>query len=76
MHTDFKQELNEQQLQVVLETERPLLVLAGAGSGKTRSLIYRCAWLIKEKKVPPKNILMVTFTNKAAKELRNRVMDL
>ncbi|HOZ92219.1 MAG TPA: UvrD-helicase domain-containing protein, partial [Candidatus Syntrophosphaera thermopropionivorans] len=76
MHTDFKQELNEQQLQVVLETERPLLVLAGAGSGKTRSLIYRCAWLIKEKKVPPKNILMVTFTNKAAKELQERLQNI
>ena len=76
MHKDFSQELNEQQLKVVVETERPLLVLAGAGSGKTRSLIYRCAWLIKEKKVSPQNILMVTFTNKAAKELQERLQNI
>ncbi|HNT52672.1 MAG TPA: UvrD-helicase domain-containing protein, partial [Candidatus Syntrophosphaera sp.] len=69
-------QLNERQLQVVTDTEGPLLVLAGAGSGKTRSIIYRCAWLLKEKQVPPWNILVVTFTNKAARELQDRLQQL
>ncbi|MCB5246695.1 MAG: UvrD-helicase domain-containing protein, partial [Candidatus Cloacimonetes bacterium] len=76
MGTDFSQELNEQQLGVVTDTEGPLLVLAGAGSGKTRSIIYRCAWLLKEKQVAPWNILVVTFTNKAARELQDRLQNL
>ncbi len=73
MTLDLSQELNEQQLRVATYSEGPLLVLAGAGSGKTRSLIYRCAWLLKEKQVPPWNILVVTFTNKAAREMQERL---
>ena len=76
MLPDFSQELNSQQLLVVTETEGPLLVLAGAGSGKTRSIIYRCAYLLRHKQVPPWNILVVTFTNKAARELKDRLENL
>ena len=76
MTTAILQSLNPAQQEAVLHTEGPVLIFAGAGSGKTRILTHRVAFLIRDKSVPPWNIMAVTFTNKAAAEMKDRVIGL
>lgn len=72
----FLDDLNDKQFEAVRATEGHVRVIAGAGSGKTRVLAYRYAYLVNELGIDPANILCITFTNKAASEMRGRIAKL
>lgn len=69
---DFRNELNEEQYAAVTAPDGPSLVIAAAGTGKTRTLVYRLAWLVQERDLDPQHMLLLTFTNKAAREMLER----
>src|SRR5581483_4372836 len=73
MKDNLLKDLNNEQQKAVLATDGPLIILAGAGSGKTRVLTYKVMYLMLEKKIEPEAILMITFTNKAAAEMKERM---
>ena len=76
MAFDPAQHLNEQQLRAVTAPDGPVLVIAAAGTGKTRTLTHRVAWLVLEKGIDPRHILLLTFTNRAAREMLERAAHL
>jgi DNA helicase II / ATP-dependent DNA helicase PcrA len=76
MAFDPSQHLNEQQLLAVTAPDGPVLVIAAAGTGKTRTLTHRVAWLVLEKGIDPRRILLLTFTNRAAREMLERAAHL